>query len=173
MEKRKSLRKTLKKVNINNGYTLIEVLIAISIFLCFSLVNIHLLSRFLKEFHRDNNISRSTALMGAALNYIDALIEKAYYVGYDGNSIIIKFKEYRKGNSNIIDLKDYRIVHKSTNTINVQYFEENKSIGDNVICRNIKNISVIVKGGCLYVEMEDENNISAIRCFIIKNMALP
>lgn len=173
MEKKRFLIKILKRESINKGYTLIEVMVAITIFVSFTFINIHILNKFLKEFNKDNSKYKSMALMDATLNYIDALVDKGYYVGYDGNYILVKFKEYSKDNKDLIILKEYRIGLKPTNTLNVYYKVSNYNAGENVICRNIKFFSASIKGGCLYVKITDENNNSAKKCFILKNMELP
>lgn len=170
MERKRFLIKTLKRESTNKGYTLIEVMVAITIFVSFTFINIHIFNRFLKEFNKDNSKYKSMALMDATLNYIDALVDKGYYVGYDGDNILVKFKEYSK---DLIVLKEYRIGLKATNTLNVYYKVSNCNAGENVICRNIKFFSASIKGGCLYVKITDENNNSAKKCFILKEMELP
>lgn len=172
MEKKRFLKKILKRQS-TKGYTLLEIMVAITILASFSLINIHILSRVLKEFNEDNRINSSMSLMETTLNYIDALVEKGYYVGYDENYLIIKFKEYSNEKNDVIILKENRIGLDSNNTLKVFYKVSNHNQGENVICRNIKFFTASIKGRCLYVKITDDNDNSSKRCFILKDMELP
>lgn len=146
------------------AYSIIEVIIALAIFATFLLFELSMLLKSLRSFEISLENTRNSYFIDETFNFIERKLSDSYEVYVSGNNI--HFKEYYFKGDKLLK-KESIICLKPSETINVLSFEGGFETGSNVICRNIKNFEINIKGRCFYVKITN-GRLQSERCFNFK-----
>lgn len=145
----------------NNGFTLIEVLVAASLAAIISVVGITCTAKYLSLYTGENAQSRDSFYVDEAINFIEYEIKQggSVQVG-DNNNITFKLSSGILGNIELNDSEGGSIV--------IWYNSGGKKNFNNIL-KNVSNFECQAKGDLIFISINTLKGNNYRRCISIVN----
>ncbi len=151
-----SIREIIKdKMNVKKGFTLIELMLVVSIIGMITSIQIVIMGRYMKIHRQEINSSRESFYINEAFIIIQHEIDDGKYIKIKNNNVIV-IRSYKERFDYIKKDKDSDII--------ISYGSEYVSTSNNIL-KNIKDFKVEKDGQILYVSIETKKGNVYRRCF--------
>ncbi|MCI1943735.1 competence type IV pilus minor pilin ComGF [Clostridium luticellarii] len=150
------------RMKIKRGFTIIEMLIVVSMVAAITTVQIRAVSKYMELHRKEINYSRESFYVNEAFMIIENQVINAKYIDIKDNMIVLKRYD-NKG-------YDYIKKHKN-NCIVISYGSSNSSTLNNIL-KGIKDFKVKRLGRVFYVSINMEKGNLYKRCFAIEREKL-
>ncbi|WPC40928.1 type II secretion system protein [Clostridium sp. JS66] len=152
-----SIRENIKnKIYVKKGFTLIELMLVVSIIGMITSVQAVVMCRYMKIYRQEINSSRESFYINEAFSFIQYQINDAKYVKIKNNNVIVIRRKKGGGFNYIRTDRDSDII--------VSYYSEHYSTTNNIL-KNVKNFKVEKDRKVLYVSIETKKGNVYKRCF--------
>lgn len=157
------IREIIKsKIGLKKGFTIIEMLIVVSLVASITTIQIKVISKYMKLHREEINYSREWFYVNEAFMIIEHQVKSAKYTDIKDNMIILK--RY--------DNRGYDYIKRYRNTdIVISYGSSNSSTLNNVL-KGIKDFKVERHGRVFYISISTEKGNVYRRCFVIEREKL-
>ncbi|AWI03769.1 type II secretion system protein [Clostridium drakei] len=155
-----SIRENIKnKICIKKGFTLIELMLVVSIIGIITSVQAIVMCKYMKVYRQEINSSRESFYINEAFNLIYQEINNEGYVKTENNNVIVIRRYDGRGFNYIRTNRDSDII--------ISYYSKYYSTTNNIL-KNIKDFKVEKDRQVLYVSIETRKGNVYKRCFPLK-----
>ena len=139
---------------MKRGFTIIEVLISLSILSMLLLSEFKVMERYLTMYNKENKQSRSEFYSNEAIEFIDEQIGECRSINCDSNKIKFNYGDPLTNNWIKINPSGYLAI----------YYGGESSSSNNVILRGVSDFKVKAVNKVIYITIVLNNNYEVKRC---------
>lgn len=150
--------KAILKDNVKRGFTIIEIIMAISIVSIFTTVQTTAILKYMKLNKIEIDSSRDSFYINEAFTIIKSQIDSAKYIKIEDNTIALK--RY--------DNKGWDYIKKNKNSSIVLVYGYTGNQTSNNILKDVLEFSVTEKENLCYINIKTKRGNAYRRCFGIK-----